>query len=361
MADSGWYFHHGGVQNGPVSFEELKEAVVRGKLEVTDLVWQEGMATWVAAQTIDGLCSLPPVSPPAPAMPAGSRPPAANGRGEAMNQAKLKLEKLESFDVRKKLVFLNGIDRLLDRFAGWFSVQTLDRIDRVAKNIGHIAFPVSGVLAVIALIIAAVMMKRAEILVYIIPVFVGNITLHYAAVMFLDAGETLIQESPSNLSSFAVLRIFALLQVILGILYLPVVLLLGLGIPVVLLYFYGAGVALNPEAVNVRKGKKVSAGEEAIGLLLWFLKVPVRFIPFWFGMGSLAGAAAVLFSIYLLLFKGAFVGFASLFGTIGFSLLVGGIPFFIYLVFLLEYLLFDVIRAILVVPRKLDALRNETE
>jgi len=360
MRDSGWYFHHGGVQNGPVSFEELKEAVARGALEPTDLVWQEGMPNWVAATSIESLVSPSPVSPPPPARPPAGAP-SSDGRAEAMNQAKQKLEKLETLDIRKKLFFLNWIDSLLDRFAVWFSVETLDRLDRAAKNIGHVAYPVSGLLAVIALIITSIMMKNANILVYVPVIFVVNIALHYAASLFLDAGKTLIEESSSSLSSFAVLRVFALIQIILGIIYLPAVLLLGLGIPIVLLYFYGAGVALNPESVNVRKGKKVTAGEEAIGLLLWFLKMPLRFIPFWFGMGSLAGALAVLYSIYLLLFEGAFVGFASLFVTIGFSLFVGVIPFIIYLLFLLQYLLFDVIRAILVVPRKLDALRNEEE
>lgn len=64
-----WYYHRGGAQMGPVSWQELVVTARAGGLGAGDLVWTEGMAQWQAAATIPGL--LPAQAPPAvpPSMP----------------------------------------------------------------------------------------------------------------------------------------------------------------------------------------------------------------------------------------------------------------------------------------------------
>lgn len=59
-----WYYVRGGVQTGPVSFDELKAAAAAGKFTPNDLVWKEGTADWVAAHTVAGLFPGPPPPPP---------------------------------------------------------------------------------------------------------------------------------------------------------------------------------------------------------------------------------------------------------------------------------------------------------
>jgi hypothetical protein len=89
-----WYYVRNGAQNGPVSFDELKNVAASGQITPADLVWQQGTADWVPAQTVQGLFApsqaiatmqrpLPfadtldatpaPASPRAP-LPAPSRP-----------------------------------------------------------------------------------------------------------------------------------------------------------------------------------------------------------------------------------------------------------------------------------------------
>ncbi len=82
-----WYFVVNGVQTGPVSMAELKEAAATGKLTPEDLVWQEGTADWVPARTVAGLFpSTPPVLPrPTPAQPTyGLSPPPPSSAQAAM-------------------------------------------------------------------------------------------------------------------------------------------------------------------------------------------------------------------------------------------------------------------------------------
>jgi hypothetical protein len=50
-----WYYVRNGAQNGPVSFDELKLVAASGQIAPADLVWQQGTADWVPAQTVRGL------------------------------------------------------------------------------------------------------------------------------------------------------------------------------------------------------------------------------------------------------------------------------------------------------------------
>jgi hypothetical protein len=71
MATDWFYTQHGRAAPVPVSAAQLKQLADAGQLQPTDLVWQEGMAGWVAAAAIKGLF---PYKPPAEAPPK----PAAN-------------------------------------------------------------------------------------------------------------------------------------------------------------------------------------------------------------------------------------------------------------------------------------------
>lgn len=59
-----WYCNVRGQQVGPVSDEVLQQMSQSGQLQPTDLVWQEGMPQWIAANTIRGLFPTQPPPPP---------------------------------------------------------------------------------------------------------------------------------------------------------------------------------------------------------------------------------------------------------------------------------------------------------
>src|SRR5204862_439082 len=63
-----WYFTCEGKQMEPVTTAELKQLGSSGYLRGADMVWQEGMPTWVKAETIPGLI------PPTAALSAASAP-----------------------------------------------------------------------------------------------------------------------------------------------------------------------------------------------------------------------------------------------------------------------------------------------
>ncbi len=86
---SDWFYGKSGQQLGPVSEQSLRELVASGGLAAADLVWRQGMPSWVPAASVPGLMPAAPAysaaaPPPIPAMPLGyagtygGYPPPAN-------------------------------------------------------------------------------------------------------------------------------------------------------------------------------------------------------------------------------------------------------------------------------------------
>lgn len=63
-----FYYVQNGNRLGPVSAAELKQLGATGQLQPTDLVWKEGMASWVPASSVKGLFGSPEPSPRPPAL-----------------------------------------------------------------------------------------------------------------------------------------------------------------------------------------------------------------------------------------------------------------------------------------------------
>lgn len=76
MADQ-WYVGRNGQKAGPYSTEQLKQMAAAGKLVPSDLLWKEGLETWVPLTKVKGLLpaggggTLPPLDL---ATPASGRP-----------------------------------------------------------------------------------------------------------------------------------------------------------------------------------------------------------------------------------------------------------------------------------------------
>ncbi len=57
-----WFVELNGESKGPFPFGELQAMFRSGQCEPTRLVWREGMADWVTADSIDGLVPMPAVN-----------------------------------------------------------------------------------------------------------------------------------------------------------------------------------------------------------------------------------------------------------------------------------------------------------
>jgi len=110
---------------------------------------------------------------------------------------------------------------------------------------------------------------------------------------------------------------------------------------------------LNPTLLNINILPASTAGEEAIGVLTFAMKALLRLVPIAFGVGVIVGDFELLASI-IRLFRDQE---DSVMGSSLAAWMVLGsaaLPLIGYVLFVLNYLFLDVIRAILAVPEKLD-------
>jgi len=57
-----WFYGRSGQQNGPVPTEQLRQLVASGQVQPTDLIWKEGMASWVPATELEQLAAAEPTT-----------------------------------------------------------------------------------------------------------------------------------------------------------------------------------------------------------------------------------------------------------------------------------------------------------
>ena len=71
--DGEFWYDADGTPTGPVSLSEIEAAISAGTLTPATLVWQDGMADWVPAETVPAIDALFPTAPPP--LPGGTEEP----------------------------------------------------------------------------------------------------------------------------------------------------------------------------------------------------------------------------------------------------------------------------------------------
>lgn len=105
MSDFQWFYaDSNGQQQGPVDRSFLHDAVNRGLLGLTSLVWREGLAEWVPLSSVGNDVGLvapalaqPPLPAPGPSYSAGPRPPQGSYTGSSRSVVGASEENLQAF------------------------------------------------------------------------------------------------------------------------------------------------------------------------------------------------------------------------------------------------------------------------
>lgn len=259
--------------------------------------------------------------------------------------------------------------RWADQALAWAKrVMTAARYETVeswVEKAGHYALIVAAALGLIYGVVGAFKWDQLS------PALIGLVWIpcvgvaQFGAFKFSSTSRGLIRSSGSQLSSTAFLACLALWSLLLG-----VIALVGFTYGAVRadsLSSFGMGIVafaacellvwlcLNPSLLNISILPASTAGEEAIGVLTFAMKALLRLIPIAFGVGVIVGDFEILAAI-VRLFRDAEY---SVMGAAPAAWLVLGsaaLPLIGYVLFVLNYLVLDVIRAILAVPEKLDAI-----
>jgi len=261
---------------------------------------------------------------------------------------------------------VNLLEKLVEFFRGILTSNFLEFCIKWITRIGHLGVIVAAALGFLFALIYVVKDNKFDAfllsIVWVLVIFVAQ----YTARKFLNAGETLIKNNPTQLGSQAFLDCFGLLALIGGVVALILhiiwairgagfeVFLMGLGMFVFLEFL--ALLAFNPNEVNIKIVKTNSAGQEAIGIITFFIKALMRLIPIFFGV-LVVILTIMLFIAGIKLFGDLFKNAWRICQWYG-RLIIATVllPFISYILFALFYLCIDVINAILSIPEKLDKL-----
>lgn len=277
---------------------------------------------------------------------------------------------------RKDFDHLFGF-RILERFVDFIreklTEKVLDFSTEWILKFGHYGMIAAAGLGFIFALIVAIRLDSFSVFLYGLAWIILVFVVQYTAVRFSTAGIKLVENNPAALSSKAFLDCFGFLSFIGGLIVLIVSIIwtirgaglsnlfIGLGIFVLLEFL--ALVAFHPETTSTKIVKETSAGQEALGIIVFYLKGVMRLIPIIFGVGILV-ATVLLFIDFIGVFGDRFKvesAWANGIDQAWQILLIGLLPFLSYLFFLLYYLVVDVIRSILAVPSKLDELKKSSK
>ena len=271
------------------------------------------------------------------------------------------------------------VGALLNRVSRALNAGFVERSLTFSRSAGQYAVLAGAALTLLYAIYGAIKFNSFAVFLTGLGFIAALAIAQFAATRFLGAASRAIANTPSQISSPAFLECVGLLVLLFaaGTLVGGIVTSIQLSsiLPLLPALFtsaallYVGAVALHPLVVNVEMSV-ATAGEEAIGLLSFFVKTGLKLTPLFFALLAVAGSLAIVAGFFEAGQSFANV-IASVLNTVplpvavpyGFAgssvvLFACLIPIAAYALFLLQYLAIDVLHAILSVPTKLDALRR---
>lgn len=259
------------------------------------------------------------------------------------------------------------IARLIDLFRRAFGPSAFMAAERTLTQLSGFAAAAAALMGFGLALFAAIKTDVLSLLLLGVGWVVAVAVLHFIGSRMLVSCAVTLRNTPSNVSSNDYLEILGLsctivlIGALLGGLYFAIKLSTmtplwyGLGGAITMLFF--ASMYLNPSLINTRVEATATAGEDAVAVSVLTLKTFVRLAPVVFAVLTLAGAGSLGYGLVQLAKEGAgevmIGGLASVsgFGIVAIGLLY---PLGAYLSFVLGYLILDIARSILSLPRMLQ-------
>lgn len=253
---------------------------------------------------------------------------------------------------------------LIDRFFGIvrqaMTPQLFERTEAAIAGLAKFATPVSALLGALIGIVLAIKVDSLGMFLLAVAWLFVVILLYYVGSKLQTTCESTVRNNPFSIASqelldifVVVTSVFAVLSLFIG-LYLSVKasslypFMLGGGGAFILVYF--AWLLMHPHLVTTYVEPSSSAGMDAIAYFSLGNKMFLRTNKLLFGLLPTAAAILLAQSLVKVFGSPGEILHGGLQGILGFVLLIVGLlaPLAAYLIFIVSYMLLDVMRAILV-------------
>ncbi|MBC8522337.1 hypothetical protein H8D29_00245 [PVC group bacterium] len=242
-----------------------------------------------------------------------------------------------------------------------------------AESTGHLLLMVGIPLIGTAGLILAIKTDSISLLLEIVGWIVALCIAQYTSWRSLIASRRLLSTTPTSIQNTFVLDIAGVVFAILGCATLVISVVIAVkinnyslilsGICAFAIFELSASLAFSPSSCNMNIGS-TSSGEEAIGLMSFFLKILLLLGPFVYFVASLGGCVIVSVSLYNLTINAEerFLQGVIQFESAKLVFVAGGFyPVVFYLIFLVYYLFIDVFRSILQIGNDVRKISNQKE
>jgi len=260
------------------------------------------------------------------------------------------------------------IEKVISFFRQTLNEQFFTKSELFFQKAASYAAPIAALLGLIIGLTAAIKTDSFTLflagIVWVLIIAVA----YYIGFRFLNSCRILIANNPSRISSKDYLDILGLLNilffigVVLGGIFLSIkvssldVLKWAIVISIPLLFYIS--LVLNSRLISTHLASSVTAGEDALTILIIFAKVLVKTATIVFGTLIVVGAVLMVINLYdLLAGKSTYALYGGIDSVLkaatgSYLVLLGMIyPFFVYIYFILAYLFIDLCKSILSIPR----------
>lgn len=348
MSDLEWYFARGDKKQGPMSSAQLVALAAQGLLLPTDLVWKQGMTEWVPASTVNGLHFA-------------SQSPRSRGETQAT------LSNLSSPAF---------FDRVLNTAREWLPLSTLESFSSRLTDWGALGIAVLMIICPLLALILAVKTNRLTDVLFSVGIFCLLAVSGFTSQKLIHATAVLIKSTQSTMASTAFLDCCALVNILIGLvalacsiyatLYFNMYIYAVVGVGCFAFFEYTAWLSLHPKCLGITIESSSSAGQEALGILSYFFKLLVRFIPVGFFAGiAMSILGFVWAGINMLGLYGGGGSEAALIQGATIAIITSGIlicsvslPFLGYFIFVFGCIQLDLMKALLNISNKIDKMSD---
>lgn len=253
------------------------------------------------------------------------------------------------------LMFVKVLDRVIDWARNTIPRELFNVPARFLARVGYISLLAAAPVGLVFGITAGVKEEKFSFALYGLAFVFLMLIVQYAACKLLAAGEALTLSSPTVMESDAFLRCVTLISKVTGIVALVAMTVLAIDIKEWSVFWTGVGIfmlcealsfiALHPVLASTSVVQDPPVGEEAIGIVSFFVKAAMRLVPIIFGLAAFATLVMlVVATVQLFRDKSDWENGLSLAKTLTYTALI---PLMTYVGFALYCLGVEVLRAIL--------------
>lgn len=365
---TGWYVSRNGFQQGPLSSTEVKRRAKSGELLPTDLIRRAGTEDWALASRVKGLFDQSADS--------GTDLRTPHDSPDSRADAPLpRIATAADWWKRRDTRPTGLIESIFDSIRRSVPERAIDGISNGFVLWGGRAALVAALLCSALLVLRSVKNDDTRLLAWAAAVMIAVGALRYIALRIIPTLMSLLKGTPSQLSSTAFADSFALTILLVGAIVIGLIVSFStplepwsesIGMIIVAVEIAGwtlfiACVSLNYRSLNIVIDAQTSLGEEAVGILSFFTKLIIRTVPISFGVATITAAILLAVEFFLLvsgdreqILRGETFESAAVYHAFG-ALLS---PPFAYIICCFSYLVVDIVRAWLAIPRQLMSIAS---